>query len=241
MPYPAWLTATVGLIALRHQAISGRMLQRCRGKPPWMSLKENTGGQSDPLKWSVLVCWACCGLPVVLMYVQEYLFAIMTLILSPTAWYIFANRKPTPRCYCLPVPAWGCLEVFPLRTIAIALPTTAAPTSSPFERAQQVLADRSYQAGKPITSVLPGRRRVATGPHRRRNGQTYSSGAFSFGGEQKLQLEETDTAGRRTRHLRIITQNRLALNQITAVLPDESKVIMSLLRQFSGTRPLYTG
>ncbi|MDI8751973.1 transporter substrate-binding domain-containing protein, partial [Salmonella enterica subsp. enterica serovar Montevideo] len=35
-------------------------------------------------------------------------------------------------------------------------------------------------------------------------------------------------------NLRIITQNRLALNQITAVLPDESKVIMSSLRQFSG-------
>jgi maltose/maltodextrin transport system permease protein len=37
----------------------------------------------------------------------------------------------------------------------------------------------------------------------------------------------------------VITQNRTALNQLTAVLPDESKVIMSSLRQFSGTQPLY--
>lgn len=37
----------------------------------------------------------------------------------------------------------------------------------------------------------------------------------------------------------MITQNRTALNQLTAVLPDESKVIMSSLRQFSGTQPLY--
>ncbi len=38
----------------------------------------------------------------------------------------------------------------------------------------------------------------------------------------------------------MITQNRTALNQLTAVLPDDSKVIMSSLRQFSGTQPLYT-
>nr|VUD27865.1 maltose transport inner membrane protein [Salmonella sp. NCTC 7297] len=49
-------------------------------------------------------------------------------------------------------------------------------------------------------------------------------------------MKETDALpdGKRA-NLRIITQNRLALNQITAVLPDESKVIMSSLRQFSGT------
>ncbi|MCL7679961.1 maltose ABC transporter permease MalF, partial [Klebsiella pneumoniae] len=40
--------------------------------------------------------------------------------------------------------------------------------------------------------------------------------------------------------LRVITQNRQALNQITAELPDESQLVMSSLRQFSGTRPLYT-
>ncbi|MBK0366436.1 maltose ABC transporter permease MalF, partial [Salmonella enterica] len=72
-------------------------------------------------------------------------------------------------------------------------------------------------------------------------GKHYLSDAFSFGGEQKLQLKETDALpGGERANLRIITQNRLALNQITAVLPDESKVIMSSLRQFSGTRPLYT-
>ncbi|STJ14027.1 maltose transporter membrane protein [Escherichia coli] len=38
----------------------------------------------------------------------------------------------------------------------------------------------------------------------------------------------------------MITQNRQALSDITAILPDGNKVMMSSLRQFSGTQPLYT-
>ncbi|KAE9776465.1 maltose ABC transporter permease MalF, partial [Escherichia coli] len=62
-----------------------------------------------------------------------------------------------------------------------------------------------------------------------------------FGGEQTLKLSEAAAlpAGERAT-LRIITQNRQALGQITAQLPDESQLVMSSLRQFSGTRPLYT-
>ncbi|MDR9829827.1 maltose ABC transporter permease MalF, partial [Vibrio sp. FNV 38] len=41
-------------------------------------------------------------------------------------------------------------------------------------------------------------------------------------------------------NLRVITQNRQALSDITAILPDGNKVMMSSLRQFSGTQPLYT-
>ncbi len=39
--------------------------------------------------------------------------------------------------------------------------------------------------------------------------------------------------------LRIITGNRQALGQISAELPDGRQLVMSSLRQFSGTRPLY--
>jgi maltose/maltodextrin transport system permease protein len=39
--------------------------------------------------------------------------------------------------------------------------------------------------------------------------------------------------------LRVITKNRQALGQLTAVLPDGSELVMSSLRQFSATRPLY--
>ena len=36
----------------------------------------------------------------------------------------------------------------------------------------------------------------------------------------------------------VITKNRQALGQLTAVLPDGSELVMSSLRQFSATRPL---
>lgn len=137
----------------------------------------------------------------------------------------------------------GLFVLFPLVcTIAIAFTNYSSTNQLTFERAQQVLMDRSYQAGKTYNFGL-----YPTGDEWQlaltdgETGKHYLSDAFSFGGEQKLQLKETDALpGGERANLRIITQNRLALNQITAVLPDESKVIMSSLRQFSGTRPLYT-
>ncbi len=71
--------------------------------------------------------------------------------------------------------------------------------------------------------------------------KNYLSDAFKFGGEQKLQLKETTAQPEGERaNLRVITQNRQALSDITAILPDGNKVMMSSLRQFSGTQPLYT-
>ncbi|MDR8305980.1 maltose ABC transporter permease MalF, partial [Acinetobacter baumannii] len=72
-------------------------------------------------------------------------------------------------------------------------------------------------------------------------GKAYNFTLIPAGDEWKLALKETDALPEGERaNLRVITQNRTALNQLTAVLPDDSKVIMSSLRQFSGTQPLYT-
>ncbi len=82
---------------------------------------------------------------------------------------------------------------------------------------------------------------MATGLTDGESGKYYLSDAFKFGGVQKLQLKESDTLPEGERAtLRVITQNRQALNDITAILPNDNKVIMSSLRQFSGTQPLYT-
>lgn len=58
-------------------------------------IKKKHWWQSDTLKWSVIgLLSLLVGYLVVLMYAQgEYLFAIMTLILSSAGLYIFANRK----------------------------------------------------------------------------------------------------------------------------------------------------
>ena len=71
-------------------------------------VKKKHWWQSPQLTWSVigLLC-LLVGYLVVLMYAQgEYLFAIMTLILSSVGLYIFANRKAYAWRYVWE--AWRC-------------------------------------------------------------------------------------------------------------------------------------
>ena len=90
------------------------------------------------------------------MYVQgEYLFAIMTLILSSAGLYIFANRKAYARRYVYPgVAGMGLFVLFPLIcTVAIAFTNYSSTNQLAQERAQQVLLDRSYRQARPLTSA----------------------------------------------------------------------------------------
>src|SRR5215216_2534460 len=80
--------------------------------------------QNDALKWSAVgLLGLLVGYLVVLMYAQgEYLFAIMTLILSSVGLYIYANRKAYAWRYVYPgLAGMGLFVLFPLVcTIAIA-------------------------------------------------------------------------------------------------------------------------
>ena len=210
------------------------------------AVKKKHWWQSPQLTWSVigLLC-LLVGYLVVLMYAQgEYLFAIMTLILSSVGLYIFANRKAYAWRYVYPgLAGMGLFVLFPLIcTIAIAFTNYSSTNQLTFERAQQVLMDRSFQAGKAYNfTLIPAGDEWKLALTDGESGKNYLSDAFKFGGEQKLALKETNALPEGERvSLRVITQNRTALNQLTAVLPDDSKVIMSSLRQFSGTQPLYT-
>ena len=115
-------------------------------------IKKKHWWQSDTLKWSVIgLLGLLVAYLVVLMYAQgEYLFAIMTLILSSAGLYIFANRKTYAWRYVYPgVAGMGLFVLFPLIcTIAIAFTNYSSTNQLTFERAQEVLMDRSYQAGK---------------------------------------------------------------------------------------------
>lgn len=208
--------------------------------------KKSKWWQSDALKWLVvgLFSLVTCYL-IVLMYAQgEYLFAILTLILVSAGLYVFANRRAYAWRYVYPgVAGMGLFVLFPLIcTIAIAFTNYSSTNQLAQERATQVLLDRSYQAGKTFNfGLYPAGDEWKLALTDGESGKTYLSDAFKFGGEQKLTLKEAAALPEGERaNLRIITQNRQALTQLTAVLPDESKVIMSSLRQFSGTQPLYT-
>ncbi len=75
---------------------------------------------------------------------------------------------------------------------------------------------------------------MATGAQRRRNRQKITSPTLlNLAASKKLQLKETTAQPEGERaNLRVITQNRQALSDITAILPDGNKVMMSSLRQF---------
>jgi maltose/maltodextrin transport system permease protein len=139
-------------------------------------IKKKHWWQSDTLKWSVIgALGLLVGYLVVLMYVQgEYLFAIMTLILSSVGLYIFANRKAYAWRYVYPgVAGMGLFVLFPLIcTIAIAFTNYSSTNQLAQERAQQVLMDRSYQAGK-----------------------TFNFGLYPAGDEWKLALSD-DASGK---------------------------------------------
>ncbi|SQC48972.1 maltose/maltodextrin ABC transporter [Klebsiella pneumoniae] len=123
-----------------------------------MPLKRDTGGKARNSHGPVigLLC-LLVGYLVVLMYAQgEYLFAIMTLILSSVGLYIFANRKAYAWRYVYPgLAGMGLFVLFPLIcTIAIAFTNYSSTNQLTFERAQQVLMDRSFQAGKAYNFTL---------------------------------------------------------------------------------------
>ncbi|MED0262215.1 maltose ABC transporter permease MalF [Escherichia coli] len=185
-------------------------------------IKKKHWWQSDALKWSVLgLLGLLVGYLVVLMYAQgEYLFAITTLILSSAGLYIFANRKAYAWRYVYPgMAGMGLFVLFPLVcTIAIAFTNYSSTNQLTFERAQEVLLDRSWQAGKTYNfGLYPAGDEWQLALSDGETGKNYLSDAFKFGGEQKLQLKETTAQPEGERaNLRVITQNRQALSDITA-------------------------
>lgn len=209
-------------------------------------VKKRHWWQSSALAWSIIgLLGALTGYLIILMYAQgEYLFAIMTLILSSAGLYIFANRKTYAWRYVYPgLAGMGLFVLFPLIcTIAIAFTNYSSTNQLTQERAQQVLMDRSYEAGKAYSfGLYPAGSQWRLALTDGDSGKYYVSDAFTLGGEQKIALKEAAALPDGERgNLRVITQNRQALSQLTASLPDDSKVVMSSLRQFSGTRPLYT-
>lgn len=151
-------------------------------------IKKKHWWQSDALKWSVLgLLGLLVGYLVVLMYAQgEYLFAITTLILSSAGLYIFANRKAYAWRYVYPgMAGMGLFVLFPLVcTIAIAFTNYSSTNQLTFECAQEVLLDRSWQAGKTYNfGLYPAGDEWQLALSDGEIGKNYLSDAFKFGGE----------------------------------------------------------
>lgn len=204
--------------------------------------------QGDTLKWLVIGALSLftCYL-IMLMYAQgEYLFAIVTLILVSLGLYVFANRRAYAWRYVYPgIAGMGLFVLFPLIcTIAIAFTNYSSTNQLTFERAQSVLMDRQYQTGQTFTfGLYPDVDQWRLQLQSPDNNTLLISNPFNLneGGEQKITV--VPTAEEQTGEpasLRIITQNRQALNGLVAVLPNGSELRMSSLRQFAEASPLYT-
>ena len=201
--------------------------------------------RSSLLLKSVLVgiCCLLVGYLLVLMYAQgEYLFALVTLIVSAIGIWIYANRRAYAWRYVYPGLAGMSLFVlFPLAcTVAIAFTNYSSTNQLSQERAQQVLLSRQFQDGAGLNFALyPADDRWQLVLSDNNSGESYVSAPFNFAGVQQLKLVAAASPATTRATLKIITTHRQALSQITAQLPDGRELVMSSLRQFSGTRPLY--
>jgi len=205
---------------------------------------------SNGVKWLIVSLLALfTGYLIVLMYAQgEYLFAILTLVLSSVGLYIYANRRAYSWRYIYPGLAGMSLFVlFPLVcTIFIAFTNYSSTNQLTFERAQSVLMDRQFQADKAYAFALypadANQWQLAlTSPDMPDNSEVLVSAPFAFNATapQTLTLTPQPMPSGEKAGLRVITQNRQALGQLTASLPNGENLKMSSLRQFSGSQPLY--
>ncbi|WP_445496063.1 maltose ABC transporter permease MalF [Photorhabdus sp. SF281] len=212
------------------------------------TLEKTSWWQYSALKWfAVSLCILFTGYLVVLMYSQgEYLFAILTLVLLGMGTYVFANRNTYAWRYVYPgIAGMGLFVLFPLIcTIAIAFTNYSGTNQLTFERAQSVLMSRQYQSGQAFTFKLYPKSDLwvlalsAPGQTKQLVSEPFS---LSVTKETTLHLHEQDSIQNgEAATLRIITQNRQALNQLVAVLPDGNWLRMSSLRQFAGVNPQYS-
>ncbi|WP_413721969.1 maltose ABC transporter permease MalF [Sodalis sp. RH24] len=200
------------------------------------------------VKWAVVIfCALAIAWMVIPLYARgEYLFALLTLILTSAGLAVFANAGAYAWRYVYPgLAGVGLFVLFPLLcTVGIAFTNYSSVHQLSFERAQSVLLDRQLQIGKAYAFSLYGQGtawRLALADAD--GGRLWVSPAFSLDGgrDQTLMMLPSDAPPPGERGtLRVVTQYRQALGRLTLQLPDGARLRISSLRQFSGLRPLYT-
>ncbi|OAE08546.1 maltose ABC transporter permease MalF [Pantoea sp. OXWO6B1] len=209
-----------------------------------MSEKPQAGRHRSLLKGALVgICCLLVGYLLVLMYAQgEYLFALLTLVMSGLGIWIYANRRAYAWRYVYPGIAGMMLFVlFPLAcTVGIAFTNYSSTNQLTQERAQQVLLSRQYQdgAGLNFNLISAGDRWQLVLTDSTDN-RTWVSPAFDIARVAHLKMVSAPAPAGERANLRVITTHRQALAKIRAELPDGRELVMSSLRQFSGTRPLY--
>lgn len=221
-----------------------------------MQSVQGTQAMSDPtavrpadkrafLKWAVLGAVGIVnGYATILMYSRgEVAFALLTLILTTLALYVFGSRKTYAHRYIYPGIAGMILFIlFPLAyTVGLAFTNYSAKNQLTLERTQSVLMDQTFQSGESYAFQLynteqgyrlvieNGVERLATPP-------------FSLSGNvpTDLNLEVIGGIEGEVEPIKTIIGYRTALSGIDLHFPDGEDIRMSGLRKFAAVKPLYT-
>lgn len=180
---------------------------------------------------------------VFLMYSQgEYLFALLTLVILTSGIYIFSSKKVYAWRYVYPgIMGMVIFILFPLvATIAIAFTNYSGTNQLAFERALNVLRDQRYFSGDKFDFKLypQADNHYILSLHNNNSAQDFVSEPILLSDEQVNVSEKTAPTGE-VAPLKVITQNRAALQKMTVLLPNGNALTMSSLRQFSEQKARY--
>ncbi|WP_260261757.1 maltose ABC transporter permease MalF [Vibrio intestinalis] len=197
------------------------------------------------IKWGLLGSVALVnGYATILMYSRgEIAFALLTLLLTGLALFIFGNKKTYAHRYIYPGIAGMILFIlFPLiYTVGLAFTNFSAKNQLSYDRAQQVLLDRTYQSGQSYPFSLyktdSGHQLVVE-----KEGKTLASDFFNLSqlSEMNLALTPVDQVSGKKEPIKTIIKNRTSLGKVDLLMPSGEEIRMSGLRKFAAVVPLYT-
>ncbi|MFH4664271.1 maltose ABC transporter permease MalF [Vibrio cidicii] len=202
------------------------------------------GSKKVLIKWALLgTIGILNGYATILMYSRgEVAFAMLTIILTALALYIFGSKKTYAHRYIYPGIAGMILFIlFPLAyTVGLAFTNYSAKNQLSLDRAQTVLLDRTFQSGESYPFTLyktdAGYRIVI-----KDGDASLSTDDFVMGAApSELSLTPVETPIGEIEPIKTIVSNRSALNSIDLHLPGGEEIRMSGLRKFAGVVPLYT-
>ncbi|WP_456294720.1 maltose ABC transporter permease MalF [Vibrio sp. AK197] len=208
------------------------------------SKKSLPSSQKVFIKWALLgTVGIINGYATILMYSRgELAFALLTLILTALALYIFGSKKTYAHRYIYPGIAGMILFIlFPLAyTIGLAFTNYSAKNQLSFDRAQSVLLDRTFQSGDsyPFTLLDTEQGQVIT---IQQGEQLLATQAFDLAsvGEQEMSLTPVEGVSGDKAAIKAIIANRDKLNLLDLQLPGGDEIRMSGLRKFAAVKPLY--
>ncbi|CAM3063674.1 maltose ABC transporter permease MalF [Vibrio neptunius] len=205
---------------------------------------------SLPSSKNVFIKWALLGsvgilngYATILMYSRgEIAFALLTLIVTALALYIFGSKKTYAHRYIYPGIAGMILFIlFPLAyTVGLAFTNYSAKNQLSFERAQSVLLDRTYQSGDsyPFSLIKTDNgHRISV----KKGDQLFATEEFNLAtlpGDMSLSPVE-QVAGEKEK-IKTIIKNKSVLGSVDLHMPSGEDIRMSGLRKFAAVVPLYT-